>query len=184
MRRRIDIQPAWSRIMRTALCVLIALAFSMTAALAQDAAGEPVFRGTHNDWRVFTRGEGEARVCYALSRPTESLPRNVDHGEVFFLVSSWASGAASEQPSFLAGYRLRPDSPPRARIGTQTITMFVSEQEGFVETARDEAQLVNAMRRGVTMRLEAASARGTATVYTFSLSGVTAALNQIGELCR
>ena len=40
------------------------------------------------------------------------------------------------------------------------------------------------MRRGATMRIEAVSARGTNTAYTFSLSGVTAALRQAGELCR
>ena len=155
------------------------------ASTAEGASGvEPVFRNAHNAWRVFTRGEGNERICYAVSRPTESLPANVTHGEVFFFVSSWASGAAREQPSFLAGYPLRPDSPPRARVGSDRFTMFVSQSEGFIELERDATRLVNAMRQGAVMRVEATSDRGTATVYEFSLSGVTAALRQVGDLCR
>lgn len=151
-------------------------------ALAQSAA-EPEFQGAHRDWRVFTRGSGDERVCYALSRPTESLPSNVDHGQVFFLVSSWASGAAENQPNFLAGYPLRPDSPPRVRVGSDRFQMFVSEQEGFLEQPSEESQLVRAMRRGSDMRVEATSTQGTATAYTFSLRGVTAALQQANQIC-
>ena len=160
---------------------LIAAALLVTAPAAMAQA--PDFRGQHNDWRVFTRGSGDDRVCYAVTRPTDSRPGDVNHGEVYFLVSSWATGAAREQPSFMAGYELRPDNPPRARIGTERVTFFVSEQEGFVEERRDEARLVDAMRRGATMRVEAVSARGTNTAYIFSLSGVTAALRQVGQLC-
>ena len=159
---------------------LIAAALLITSPVAAQA---PDFRGQHNDWRVFTRGTGAERVCYAVTRPTESRPGDVAHGEVYFFVSSWASGAAREQPSFMAGYELRPDNPPRANVGNDRVTFFVSEQEGFVEERRDETRLVDAMRRGATMRVEAVSARGTNTAYIFSLSGITAALRQVGELC-
>ena len=162
---------------------LFAFTLAPLPAVAQTDA-EPVFRGAYGDWRVFSRGDGEGRVCYALSRPTEALPQSADHGEVFFLVSSWANGGASEQPSFLAGFSLRPASPPRARVGSDRYTMFVSEQEGFLEEPTDERRLVDEMKRGSAMRVEAMSTRGTATAYQFSLSGVTAALQSVGELCR
>ncbi|MEO1038937.1 MAG: hypothetical protein AAFX09_05280 [Pseudomonadota bacterium] len=160
-----------------------AFAAVTSPAQARQTAEEPRFEGEHRDWRVFVRGEAADRVCYAVSRPTDSRPGSVDHGEVYFLVSSWASGAASEQPSFLAGYALRPESPPEARVGSSRYAMYVSGQEGFIEALSDEARLVRSMRRGSTMRVEATSQRGTATAYTFSLLGVTAALNQAASLC-
>ena len=168
--------------LRSAALILSSAVLLADPAPAQEAA-EPVFQGAHGDWRVFTRGEGEARVCYVLSTPTESLPRSVDHGDVFFLVASWANGDAVEQPSFMAGYALRPDSPPSVRVGSDRFAMFVSEREGFIEDRRDEDRLVDAMRRGATMRVEAMSERGTATVYEFSLSGVTAALRDADQRC-
>lgn len=166
--------------LRLAACALL---LGFTASAGAQEPGEPVFQGAHNDWRVFTRGEGEAKVCYVLSTPSESLPASVDHGDVFFLVASWANGDAVEQPSFMAGYPLRPESPPAARVGSDRFAMFVSEREGFVEDRGDEDRLVDAMRRGSVMRVDATSARGTATVYEFSLSGVTAALRQADQLC-
>jgi hypothetical protein len=166
----------------SAICLFTAAALTPAQVLAQDSQ-EPVFQGAHNDWRVFTRGEGAGRVCYALSTPSEALPRNVDHGDIFLLVASWANGDASEQPSFMAGYPLRPDSPPQVRIGSDRFTMFVSGPEGFLEEAGDETRMVQAMRRGSVLRVEAMSERGTATVYEFSLSGVTAALREADQLC-
>ncbi|MCW5724942.1 MAG: hypothetical protein KIS81_08280 [Maricaulaceae bacterium] len=152
--------------------------------LASGAAAQaPQAQGSFNDWRVFTRDADGDRICYAVSEPTDSSPRNVDHGEVFFMIASWRSGAAREQPSFLAGYALRPDSPPRARVGSDRFNMFVAGREGFIEDLGQEAALVRAMRRGSTMRIEATSARGTATAYEFSLRGVTAALEQAERLC-
>lgn len=172
--------------MRHALCFALWLSFGVITlsapAIAQ--APEAVFHGEERDWRVFTRGDGAERVCYAQSTPRESNPANADHGDVFFLVASWANGDAEEQPSFLAGRLLRPDSPPQIRVGSDRYRMFVSEREGFVESAEDESDLVDDMRRGSTMRVEATHSDGTVVVYEFSLSGVTAALRRAGQLCR
>lgn len=169
--------------MKQSLAGLIVLAsLSSSPALAQ--SDEPVFHGAERDWRVFTRGDGAERICYVQSTPRESNPANADHGDVFFLVASWANGDAREQPSFLAGQMLRPDSPPRVRVGSQRFRMFVSEREGFVEDPGDEADLVDAMRRGAVMRVDATHADGTLVAYEFSLSGVTAALREAGALCR
>ena len=62
----------------TAFAALCAFAVS-TPALAQ----APDFQGQHHDWRVFTRGSGAERVCYAVTRPTDSRPGTVDHGQAF-----------------------------------------------------------------------------------------------------
>ncbi|HAQ36203.1 MAG TPA: hypothetical protein DCQ53_12705, partial [Alphaproteobacteria bacterium] len=76
-----------------------------------------------------------------------------------------------------------PDNPPRARIGSDRFDMFVADRDGFVEETEDERRLVRAMKAGAVMRVEATSQRGTATAYEFSLSGITAALNRVEELC-
>ena len=163
----------------TLITSLSLLSLPQISAQAQDAQ----FRGEFNDWMVFTRGEGDERVCYALSRPTDSRPGNVEHGDVYFLISSWQNDAADEQPNFFAGYPLRPDSPPKVRVGSDRFDMFVSENESFIEEPGLEDRLVRAMRRGSTMRVESVSQRGTATAYTFSLSGVTASLREVENLC-
>jgi invasion protein IalB len=159
---------------------LIALIWlGAAAATAQDAQNQ----GAYGDWVVLTRDTADGRVCFAVSEPTERSPSNVDHGSVFFVVSTWANGAADEQPRFIAGYPLRPETPPRARIGSSRFQMFAAGQDGFVEDLDDEGDLIRQMRRGATMRVEATSQRGTATSYLFSLQGVTAALQRVDALC-
>lgn len=168
---------------RLACLALLIAPLAMVAppsALAQQA---PTARGSFSDWHVFTVESSQGRVCYALTQPTDSTPASVDHGEMFFIVSTWASGAAEEQPRFAAGYPLRPDSPPRVRVGSDRYEMFVADNDGFIENTADEDRLVRAMRRGATMRVEATSQRGTATAYEFSLSGITAALERVDSLC-
>lgn len=151
--------------------------------LVSGPAAAQTSRGNFSDWHVFTVDTADGLVCYALTQPTDMAPQNVDHGQVFFMVSSWANGQASEQPRFISGYPLRPDNPPLARIGSDRFEMFAADRDGFVEETEDERRLVRAMKAGALMRVEATSTRGTATAYEFSLSGITAALRRVEELC-
>lgn len=152
-----------------------------SAALAQST---PKLQTTYKDWRVFTHEQAGDLVCYVQSEPIDMSPKNVDHGKVAFFVGTWHSGRAFEQPSLMTGYQLRTQTPPRAIVGSTRITMFAVGREAFVESGRDEKKLVDAMRRGSTLRVEAMSERGTATAYEFSLSGITAALKKADQLCK
>jgi len=158
----------------------IMLGMPVSVATAQDA---PQSRGQYRDWRVFTRSTDAGLVCYALGRPTDSAPRSFEHGDVYFILSSWQSGAVEEQPNILVGYDMLPTSPPRVRVGSSRFDMFVDGQEGFMDDLEDEASLIRAMRRGSVMRITATTTSGVATSYEFSLSGVTAALQRVEALC-
>ncbi|WP_409432724.1 invasion associated locus B family protein [Litorimonas sp. RW-G-Af-16] len=160
----------------------IALALTaMTAAPAYAAA--PSLEGTYNDWQVFARTEGGEKICYVVTKPESMAPSNVAHGDVYFMVSSWRSGLATEQPSFLAGYPLKTTRTPQAKVGGTTISMYGADNEAYIESSSDERKLVSQMRSGSSMTVNAVSARGTETRYRFSLSGVTAALKKAKSLC-
>lgn len=162
-------------------------ALSLIAALALPIAAEanePRLQATFGDWQTYTRVEGGQRICYVLTKPKSKSPGNVNHGDVYFMVASWQSGAATEQPSLLAGYPLKTINPPTARVGNTRVPMYVSQNEAFVESDNDERRLVRSMRKGSTMRVEAVSQRGTATSYSFSLKGITAALGRAQDACR
>ena len=162
-----------------ALLLLSPLVFSTTA-----VANEPKLVSKHGNWATYSRHDGDNKICYALSEPQNKSPKSVRHGDIYFMVANWKSGAALEQPSFLAGYNLKTTSPPKARIGSSNYRMYVSQNEAFIEDGSDEKALVKNMRAGSSMRVEAVSQRGTAVTYSFSLSGVTAALNAARSACR
>lgn len=157
------------------------LAAGLAASAA--AAAEPVLLSTHSDWKVYTQELEGDLVCYASTPPEDAAPQNQDHGQVAFLVATWKSGAANEQPMLSVGYQLRESAPTSARVGADRFSMFTDGTEAFVYADEDQPRLVNAMKRGSTMRLETVSAEGTQTTYEFSLSGVTAALRAAADAC-
>lgn len=157
---------------------LAAMAMPITA-----QAADPKLEGTFTDWAVYSRMEGGDKICYAISEPKSKSPSSVNHGDIYFMVSNWRSGAAKEQPSFMAGYSLKKNRAPEARVGSAKYKMFVAENEGFIESNSDERGLVSKMRAGATMNIKAVSARGTNVNYSFSLKGVTAALRKAKTAC-
>ncbi|MEM9168695.1 MAG: invasion associated locus B family protein [Pseudomonadota bacterium] len=151
-------------------------------AVANAAKPEPV--ATHTDWSVFVQDVEGEKVCFAATEAKDKSPKTVNHGDVFFMVASWKSGAANQQPSLMASYNFKDAPEPIARIGSDKWEMYVSENEAFIEKESDENNLVGAMKRGADMRVSAVSSRGTATNYRISLRGITAALKDVDRLCR
>ncbi|MEO0399307.1 MAG: invasion associated locus B family protein [Pseudomonadota bacterium] len=148
------------------------------------AAAAPQAIATYRDWSVFVRDVNGDKVCFAATEAKEKSPKSVRHGNIFFLVSSWASGAAKHQPSLMTGYNMKDKPTPTVRVGSDKWSMYVSDNEAFIESNGDERKLINAMRRGADMRVSAVSSRGTATNYTISLRGVTKALERAETACR
>lgn len=157
------------------------LLMGLAASPAQ--AAEPKLEGTFGDWSAYSRAEGGDKICYVISEPKKKTPSSVKHGDIFFMVSNWQSGQASEQPSFMAGYPLKISSPPKAVVGSARTRMYVSQNEAFIQETGDERQLVKRMRAGANMRVSAMSSRGTSVSYDFSLKGVTAALGKAKASC-
>lgn len=164
----------------TGIIFASALSLSAHSAFAASAKLEGVF----TDWSVYSKSEGNDRICYALAKPSTKAPKSVNHGDIYFMVANWKSGAAKEQPSLLTGYSLKVEVPPSARVGSAKTPMYSAQNEAFIESDTDEKKLVRAMRKGSNMRVDAMSARGTQTSYEFSLRGITAALRKAKTVCQ
>jgi hypothetical protein len=147
-------------------------------------AAEPKPVAAFRDWSVFVRDADGDRICFAATEARDKAPKSVNHGDVFFLVASWKSGAAVNQPSLMTGYTMKDAPPPTLRVGSEKWEMYVSDNEAFIESAKQEQSLISAMRRGADMRVSAVSARGTATSYLISLQGISAALDRVREECK
>jgi len=163
----------------TSLCLLLAVAASLPSA----AGASPSAIAQYKDWRVFTQEVGEDRICYAATEATDKAPRDATHGDVWFYVTSWQSGRASNQPSLRVGYELREDLPSKARVGRSAWNLFNVGQEAFADD-QDDPRLVRAIERGSELRVESVSARGTSVAYHFSLSGSANAIERAQQACR
>jgi invasion protein IalB len=155
----------------------------VAGALTDGARAQQLAQGQFRDWAVFTEQRGDDLVCFAATRATSSAPTTVNHGDVWYNVSSWRSGEARNQPSVKVGYSFRQASAPRLTIGRLTWNKFAAGNEAFADDA-DDPRIVSAIRAGTVMTLTATSARGTNVTYRFSLRGSAAAIDKAAELCR
>jgi hypothetical protein len=67
--------------------------------------------------------------------------------------------------------------------GGAKFTMFTDQRSAWIENPSQEGELIEAMRKGNRMVVRGQSRRGTITTDTYSLSGITAALNAIQKEC-
>lgn len=149
-------------------------------ALAAPAAAQTATKiGQHNAWGTYSYPSGNSRVCYVLTVPTEMQPSTLNHGDIFFFVSQKPGQNVSYEPQFIAAYSFQDDSKVTVTIGERRFSMFTRGSSAWLENAAEEPQLVEAMRGGADMRVQAVSGRGNPTSYVFSLRGITAALNSI-----
>lgn len=165
---------------------MIATAVAMAAMLLLAAMGaasaQDVDLGRYNDWRAHSYQEDGGTVCNMWSRPTRHEEQGRPRGEIYAFVTQRPSIGAEDDFSLQMGYEIQSGSQVTVQIGSQSWKLFAEGEAAFAYS-EDEPALVQAMRRGSTMVVEAVSQRGTPTKDTYSLSGFTAAHKKITEAC-
>lgn len=155
----------------------------LAALLPLGASAAPKAIGKFKNWSVYTDTRDGDTICYAATSATQKSPRSADHGDVWYYVTYWKSGGAPAQPSLKVGYELKQDRSPKTIVGRSSWTMFAAGREGFAEDA-DDPRIIDALRKGSALKVEAMSARGTSVSYTFSLSGSAAAIDEASATCK
>ena len=155
----------------------------MLAAAGIASAQSPTRIQQFKAWGAYSYKASGGTVCYVLSVPTAKEPANVDHGDIFFIVSQRPGQNISYEPQAMMGYPMKENSKVNVTIDDKNFVMFTKEKAAWVENAAEEPALVAAMKSGKTMTVKAQSRRGTVTSYSYSLQGISAALKQI-ESCK
>ena len=157
----------------------LALALAAGPALAQSATK----MSQHDAWGTYSYVQNNGKVCYVLTVPTEKQPPTLDHGDMFFFVSQKPGQNVSFEPQFIAGYNFQENSKVQVKVGDRSFSMFTRGKSAWMENAAEEPQLIAAMRAGTDMKVTATSGRGNPTNYSFSLKGISAALQSI-QSCK
>ncbi|MEM6615865.1 MAG: hypothetical protein AAF619_05010 [Pseudomonadota bacterium] len=137
-----------------------------------------------NAWSAYVNEDGAQKLCFVISQPTSSEmnPAGRNRGPGYFFISYRPAENVTGEVSAAFGYPLSANST-RAQIGNTNFPLFARDETAWIENAADEPRLVEAMKAGASMRIFGRSTRGTTTVDTYSLSGVTAAINRVAQEC-
>ncbi|MBO9125534.1 MULTISPECIES: invasion associated locus B family protein [unclassified Rhizobium] len=164
---------------RLSLSLSIALAGTLAGAVTAHA--QPSMVKQFDDWGVYSYDRSGKTVCYILTVPKTMQPAAVDHGRNYFVVGRAPGRGTNYEPQAIMGYDLKPGSRAKVEIGGKEFTMFTKGSSAWVLEETKEPDLIDSMRGGSDMTVDAVSRRGTATSYTYSLNGVTAALKRMAQ---
>ena len=168
-----------------------------TAAYAQNqpAAKKPakpepteqaVLLGQFGGWGAYTATPGGKKVCFALAKPasavTEPAGRNRDPSYAF--VSTRPAEKVRNEVSMIVGYPQKPGVDATATIGSASYVMYTQNDGAWVKNAAEEAQMVETMRKGADLVVKSESGRGTKTTDTYSLKGLSEALDKVAQECK
>ncbi len=165
-----------------------------TAAYAQapkkpakpDPTEQALLLGQFDAWGAYKATPGGKKICFALSKPTSAVTdpvgRNRDPSYAF--VSTRPSEKVKNEVSMIVGYPQKPGVDATATIGSASYVMYTQNDGAWVKNAAEEAQMVETMRKGVELVIKSVSTHGTKTTDTYSLKGLSQALDKVADECK
>ncbi|HSC61723.1 MAG TPA: hypothetical protein VLC29_10870 [Rhizomicrobium sp.] len=173
--------------MKRRISAILSVAAIAAVCASPALADNPVTLGAFKDWTALSVGTGAAKYCYAIARPQSTLPAKAKRDPIGFLITDWPSRHAKAEPQVNPGYQYKDGSTVTVQVGSDKYDFFTKNDGGqggaWMKDPKDEARLVSAMRSNGQMIVTGVSKRGTMTHDTYSLAGVSDAVDKIHAEC-
>jgi hypothetical protein len=154
------------------------------AAVAGNA--EPTLIGQFGTWGAYTATPNGKKVCFALAKPAASKtnPPNRPRDPAYAFVSTRPAEKVVNEVSVMIGYAVKPGSESTLEVGGSSYALYTQGDGLWIKNAAEETRMVDAMRKAPDVVIKAVSAKGTETIDTFSMKGLTQALDRLAQDCR
>jgi hypothetical protein len=158
------------------------------AAAAAAAAGgaEPTLIGQFGTWGAYSATPNGKKVCFALAKPSSSKtnPPNRPRDPAYAFISTRPAEKVVNEVSVMIGYTLKPGSESTLEVGGASYAMYTQGDGLWIKNAAEEERMVEAMRKSADVTVKGVSAKGTETTDTFSLKGLSQALDRLAQDCK
>lgn len=169
---------------RRIVCTALGLAITTLGITAAAAQGAPKLVAQFGDWGVYMDQSGAGKICYALSQPKTRLPDGLNRDPAYFFVSTRTAENVKNEVSVIVGFPMKEGSDATLTIGPANFTLYTRDTGAWVRNVAEEARLVDALRKGKDVVVKSTSRRGNVTTDTYSLNGVSAAIDRAAQECR
>jgi invasion protein IalB len=142
--------------------------------------------GQYGTWGAYTATPGGKKVCFALAKPSASKtnPPNRPRDPAYAFVSTRPAEKVINEVSIMIGYTLKPGSESTLEVGGAAYSMYTQGDGLWIKNAAEEDRMVEAMRKAADVTVKGVSSKGTETTDTFSLKGLSQALDRLAQDCR
>jgi len=147
---------------------------------------KPTLLGQYGEWGAYTASPGGKKICFAIAKPTstETVPSNRPRNPTYLFITSRPADKVTSEVSIIIGYPFKPGSEASVGIGAATFALYTQQDGAWIKNATEEAHLVDAMRDGNSAMVKGVSVKGTQSTDTYSLKGLSQALDRTGQDCK
>jgi invasion protein IalB len=147
---------------------------------------KPTLLGQYGDWGAYSASPGGKKICFAIAKPTsgETTPPNRPRNPAYMFITSRPADKVAAEVSITIGYPFKPGSEASVDVGSASFALYTQQDGAWIKNATEESHLVDAMRDGQSAVVKGASAKGTQSTDTYSLKGLSQALERIGQDCK
>jgi Invasion associated locus B (IalB) protein len=145
-------------------------------------AEDPKKLGSFKDWDAYTYTAPDSKVCFAFSEPKKSeASKKAKRDAIRFIVTNHPGKKVKGQVSTIIGYPFKEGTEVKLLIDDKSFALY---PVGDTAWAGDEDDaIVAAMKAGTTLKVSGTSWKGTETTDNYSLSGISAAIDEIDKAC-
>ena len=140
--------------------------------------------GQFKNWTAQNTNINGQQVCYAVSSPIASDPKNLNRAESRIFVSFRANDKIQNEISVTSGYNYKASSKVNLAIEKKEFNFETEDNFAWLTKYEEEVSLIELMRKSTQAKVSATSARGTKTTDTFSLNGFSDAYEAAKKKCN
>ena len=149
------------------------------------AMGKAEQLGVFGDWEAYAADAGKDRTCYVLGKPKDRQPKaKLKDTAAFIFISSRPAENVRNEFAVNLGYATKDGSAAAAEIDGDAFELITKGSNAWIKEQSREKEFVGALRGGAKLLVKATSAKGTATVDTYSLKGLSEALARVNQECK
>jgi invasion protein IalB len=147
---------------------------------------KPTLLGQYADWGAYTASPAGKKTCFAIAKPASSVtnPPNRPRNPIYMFISTRPAEKVTNEVSLIIGYPFKPGTEASVEVGSTAYALYTQQDGAWIKNATEEAQMVDAMRQGQTAMVKGTSAKGTQSTDTFSLKGLSQALDRTAQDCK
>jgi hypothetical protein len=136
------------------------------------------------EWTVYAHDEASGRICFASTPPRASDPPQDTGFKPLLYISSWPREGVRAEVSVKAASPLKPGALSSIIVDKATFKLSANGDRAYVLDSTDELKLLEAMKKGSSVIVLAQTEQGVMAKDTYSLTGMTQALQAITAACK
>jgi invasion protein IalB len=146
--------------------------------------GKALELGKFGDWGAYSTAGAKGKVCYALGQPKNREPKGLNRDPGYLFISTRPGDGVRGEVSFIFGFPLKEGSADSvAEAGDKTFELVAKGENAWLADPQKEPAFIEAIRKTGKLLIKVPSKKGNDTTDTYSLTGLSQALDRVKKEC-